>query len=195
MPRNAVLEARLIGIAANTAWFMDALRAAQTLKLSSWCIGAGAVRNLVWDALSGKHEPSDLADVDVAYFEAADMSPERDQRLQRTLMALRPDVPWEVTNQAGVHLWFADYFGHQVEPVNTLIEAVATWPEYATSVGISMNEVGALEVIAPLGLDELFSMTVRHNPARASVTNYQARIAQKKYRERWPDVTIIEAEC
>ena len=195
MPRNAGLEAQLIDIASSSAWFMDALRAAQSLQLASWCIGAGAVRNLVWDELCGKRYPSALADVDVAYFDAADMSPERDQQLQRMLVALRPDVPWEVTNQAGVHLWFADYFGHAVEPVNTLAEAVATWPEYATSVGISMNELGALEVIAPLGLDDLFSMTVRHNPARANVTNYQARIAQKKYRERWPDVTIIDAEC
>lgn len=186
-----MLEARLIGIAANTAWFMDALRAAQTLKLSSWCIGAGAVRNLVWDALSSKHEPSDLADVDVAYFDAADMSPERDQHLQRTLMALRPDVPWEVTNQAGVHLWFADYFGHPVEPVNTLAEAVATWPEYATSVGLTIDDVGAVNVIAPLGLDDLFLMAVRHNPARASVANYVARIEQKQYQRRWPEVTIV----
>ena len=189
-----LLEARLISIASSSAWFIDALRAVQTLQLNSWCIGAGAVRNLVWDELSGKREPSALADVDVAYFDGTDISPERDQRLQRELVALLPDVPWEVTNQAGVHLWFADYFGHQVEPVNTLIEAVATWPEYATSVGISINQAGALEVIAPLGLGDLFSMTVRHNPERASVTNYETRIAQKKYRERWPNVTIIEAE-
>ena len=195
MPHNTLLEARLINIASNSAWFMDALRTVQTLQLTSWCIGAGAVRNLVWDELSGKLEPSALADVDVAYFDATDMSPERDQRLQRELVALRPEVPWEVTNQAGVHLWFADYFDHQVEPVNTLIEAVATWPEYATSVGVSMNEAGSLQVIVPLGLDDLFSMTVRHNPERASVANFHARIAQKKYRERWPDVTIIETEC
>ena len=194
MPGNALLEARLISIASSSAWFMDALRAVQSLQLASWCIGAGAVRNLVWDALSGKREPSALADVDVAYFDAADVSRERDQQLQRTLMALRPDVPWEVTNQAGVHLWFADYFGHQVEPVNTLDEAVATWPEYATSVGLTIDEAGALTVIAPHGLDDLFSMTVRHNPARASVANYQARIAQKRYRERWPDVNIVGAD-
>ena len=173
---------------------MDALRAVQTLQLNSWCIGAGAVRNLVWDELSGKREPSALADVDVAFFDAVDISPERDQQLQRMLTALRPDLPWEVTNQAGVHTWFVDYFGHAAEPVNSLAEAVATWPECATSVGISMNDAGALGVIAPLGLEDLFSMTVRHNPARASVANYQARIAQKKYRDRWPGVTIVEAE-
>lgn len=172
---------------------MDALHAVQTLRLTSWCIGAGAVRNLVWDELSGKREPSALADVDVAYFDATDLLPQRDRQLQRMLMELRPDVPWELTNQAGVHLWFAAYFGHAVESVDSLAEAVATWPEYATSVGISMNDAGALEVIAPLGLDDLFSMTVRHNPARASVANYQARTAQKKYLDRWPDVTIVES--
>jgi uncharacterized protein len=174
---------------------MDALSAVQTLRLTSWCIGAGAVRNVVWDELSGKREPSALADVDVAYFDAADVSAARDQQLQRALAELRPNLPWEVTNQAGVHLWFAAYFGHTVEPVNTLAEAVATWPEYATSVGITMDEAGALQVIAPHGLNDLFSMTVRHNPARASVANYEARVAQKKYRERWSGVTIIDGEC
>ena len=67
----------------------------RTLRLASWCIGAGAVRNVMWDALSGKREPSALADVDVAYFDAADILPERDQQLQRALSTIRPDVPWE----------------------------------------------------------------------------------------------------
>lgn len=195
MARSALLEARLISIASSSAWFVDALHTVKTLQLNSWCIGAGAVRNLVWDELSGKREPSALADVDVAYFDATDVSAARDQQLQRALTKLRPNVPWEVTNQAGVHLWFADYFGHQVEPVHALVEAVATWPEYATSVGLTIDGADSLQVIAPLGLDDLFSMTVRHNQARASVANYQARIAQKKYREQWPGVTIIEAEC
>ena len=190
-----MLEARLTSIASSSAWFTDALRAVHSLQLKSWCIGAGAVRNLVWDALSGKREPSALADVDVAHFDATDISADRDQQLQRALSELRPNVPWEVTNQAGVHLWFADYFGPAVEPVKSLVEAVATWPEFATSVGVTIDDAGAIKVIAPLGLDDLFSMTVRHNRARASVANYKARIAQKKYRERWPSVTIVDAEC
>lgn len=195
MPERVSHEVQLVAIASGSAWFMDALHAVRTLRVTSWCIGAGAVRNVVWDALSGKREPSALADVDVAYFDSTDVSPICDRQLQSPLLALRPEVPWVLTNQAGVHVWFAEYFGHAVEPVNSLAEGVATWPEYATSVGITMNEARALEVIAPLGLHDLFSMTVRHNPARASVANYQARIAQKKYRERWPAVTIVEGEC
>jgi hypothetical protein len=34
--------------------FMAQLRAVRSLGLASWCIGAGAVRNLVWDALHRK---------------------------------------------------------------------------------------------------------------------------------------------
>lgn len=174
---------------------MPALRAVHSLGLQSWCIGAGAVRNLVWDALAGKAARSALSDVDVAYFDSTDVSTERDHALQHQLKIAMPDVPWEVTNQAGVHLWFERYFGHAVAPVTSLEAAVATWPEYATSVAVTLTENDAIEVIAPLGLDDLFTMTVRHNPARASVANYQARVAQKKYRDRWPGVTIVEAEC
>lgn len=46
---------------------MDALRAVRSLGLESWCLGAGAIRNLVWDALSGHQRPSALSDVDVAF--------------------------------------------------------------------------------------------------------------------------------
>lgn len=195
MQSDLAQRARLIELVAHSDWFMDALRAVRGLQLHSWCIGAGAVRNLVWDALAGKTERSMLSDVDIAYFDASDVSADRDRQLQARLEARVPDVPWEVTNQAGVHLWFEQYFGHAVAPVHSLAAAVATWPEFATSVGVFLADDERIEVIAPLGLDDLFTMTVRHNPARASVANYQARVAQKKYHQRWPGVTIVEAEC
>jgi len=96
----------LIALVAASDWFMDALRAVRAMRLHSWCIGAGAVRNLVWDALAGKTQRSALSDVDVAFFDLSDVSAEHDRRLQRQLESAMPDVPWEVTNQAGVHLWF-----------------------------------------------------------------------------------------
>ena len=70
---ETVLQARLVAIARQSDWCMQALLV-RSLRLASWCIGAGAVRNLVWDALHGKTSPSALADVDVAYFDASDIS-------------------------------------------------------------------------------------------------------------------------
>jgi len=188
---NEELERQLITIASESPWFMEALLAVRKLELSSWCIGAGAVRNLVWDALHETASPSALSDIDVAYYDGTNLTAERDTQLQQTLASYVPIVPWEVTNQAGVHQWFEGHFGHAVEPLRSLEEAVASWPEYATSVGISIQSNGLLRVIAPHGLQDLFAIVVRRNPTRVSVETYRQRVAQKRYAERWPKVKVV----
>ena len=170
---------------------MQALAHVRALGLPAWCVGAGAVRNLVWDALHRRAAPSALADVDIAFFDAADLSAERDAALQRRLQDAAPDTPWEVTNQAGVHLWFERHFGHAVPPLRSLEDAVASWPEFATAVGLWLDDDDRLHVIAPFGLDDLFGMVVRRNPARVSVETYRERVATKRYAERWPQVRVI----
>jgi len=183
-------ETELIEIVRSTPWLMRALRAVRRLNLPSWCIGAGALRNATWDALHGHPAPSLPADIDVAYFDPADYSRERDHRLQSELVRREPDLPWEVTNQAGVHLWFEEVFGHAVEPLHSLEEAVATWPETATSAAVWLDRRGRIHVIAPLGLDDLLGMVVRRNGRRVSLETYRHRLQAKRYRERWPGVRI-----
>lgn len=190
-PREAELRERLVEFARESAWFMPALYAVRELGLSSWCIGAGAVRNLVWDRLHAYQSPSALSDVDVAYFEASVLAPEQDAELQEKLTRLLPGIPWEVTNQAAVHTWFESCFGYPVEPLQSLDAAVASWPEYATSVGVTLQADSSLQVIAPHGLEDLFSVTIRRNPSRVSVETYRERVAQKQYPERWPSVKIV----
>ncbi|UTH75445.1 nucleotidyltransferase family protein [Chromobacterium sp. IIBBL 290-4] len=192
MASEARQAERLIELVRASPWLMRALRAARGLELASWCIGAGAVRNLVWDALHGlASQPSALSDIDLAYYDADDLSPEREAALQARLQASHPDLPWEVTNQAAVHLWFAEYFGHAVEPLPSLEAALASWPEYATAVGVELDEQDNLQVIAPYGLEDLFGMVVRRNPARVSLETYRQRVAQKRYAERWPRVRVV----
>jgi hypothetical protein len=185
--------ARLAALARATPWFLDALRAARALGLADWCIGAGAVRNLAWDALHGHATPSPLADVDLAFFDASDLSAARDHALQARVQAACPSLRWEVTNQAAVHTWFEAHFGHAVAPLRSLEEAVASWPEFATAVGLMLADDDAIRVIAPHGLDDLFAMVVRRNPARVSVATYRERVAGKRYAQRWPKVRVIEA--
>lgn len=185
-----LLEQRLGAIVTATPWFMDALRAGAGLGLESWCIGAGAVRNLVWDHLHGYAAPSQLPDIDLVYFDAADLDAGREADLQRRLSQLLPSQRWEVANQARVHLWFEEYFGYPVDALASLEEAVASWPEYATSVGVFLDSSGGVKIIAPHGLEDLFSMTIRHNPARASAQTYRQRIEQKQYQRRWPQATV-----
>ena len=99
------LQARLVVLVRSSAGLMAALRAARELGLASWCIGAGAVRSVVWDTLHGYVEPSRLDDVDVVYFEHPGQEG-RDAALERALRLAMPAVSWEVTNQATVCLLY-----------------------------------------------------------------------------------------
>ena len=92
------------------------LRAARACATGlDWCIGAGAVRALVWNHLhglpAGSHAP---ADVDFVYFDPADLSSASETGLAARSRAAAPDAPWEVVNQARVHLWRRD--GERVPP-------------------------------------------------------------------------------
>jgi uncharacterized protein len=190
-PRD--LETELMRIVSGSRWCMRVLRTVRGLGLADWCVGAGVLRNMVWDILHDYTTPSPLADIDVAYFDPINVQPERDRAIERQLARACPHEPWEVTNQAGVHLWFADYFGHAVEPLHSLAEAVATWPETATAVAVTLTATDSIEVIAPLGLQDLFDMVVRRNPRRVSIETYRQRLVQKRYAERWPKVRLVDA--
>ncbi len=83
MPRSTHDRANdLIELARGNARFMEALHLVRALELPGGCIGAGAVRNLVWDALHAIQTPRAESDMDVAWFDMSDLSPGRDSMLQ-----------------------------------------------------------------------------------------------------------------
>ena len=186
--QHARTLARLV---ASSDQLMSALRCVRTLGLRSWCIGAGAVRSLAWDALHG-FDPSVPADVDVVHFDPG-AAPEMDGELDRRLRALMPGLNWDVTNQAHVHRWFETHLGRTVPPLGSLDEGISTWPEFATCVGVSLADDGSIHVIAPHGLDDLFELRVRHNPSRASKDEFNERVRSRRLRERWPRLTLCDA--
>lgn len=160
------------------------------MGLHHWCIGAGIIRNIVFDHIEGVNA-TPIRDVDVAYFDMSDLTEEADRRYEKILKQRMPDVPWEVTNQAAVHLWFHKKFGYKVPPLNDITEAVATWPETCTAVAVSKVEDETYKVYAPYGLDDLFGMVIRRNPERIDVQTYNKRISTKRYEQYWRSVKII----
>src|SRR3954454_16975250 len=101
---NVNPEEKLLQIIRSHVWFMRILETVAACNLPDWAVGAGVLRNIVWDYLHGYRAQSDLADVDVAFFDPSDFSFERDRAIQQPLIERAADVPWEVTTQAGVHL-------------------------------------------------------------------------------------------
>lgn len=185
------LTAKLANLAAESSRLMRALRAARALGLSSWCIGAGAVRNLVWDHLHRFTEETPPEDIDFVFFEPNDLSPELEQSLERLLSQADPGFKWEAVNQAAVHTWLKPHAAQESRPFRSLSEGITSWPEIATCVGVTLTGAERIEVIAPHGLTDLFEMVVRWNPARVSSAVYQERVAKKRFAQRWPQVKVL----
>ena len=105
---------RLAGILRENAWFMAVLRVVCDVDPPNWVVGAGVIRNFVWDRLHGFTDATPIRDVDVAYFAEDDVTGGRDEQIVARLRDRRPDVPWEVTHQAGVQLWYEAKFGYRL---------------------------------------------------------------------------------
>jgi hypothetical protein len=185
-------EERLEAIVRSTDRLLRALVAAREVAAPDWLIGAGAVRTAVWDRLHGYDQPTGLADVDLAFFDPDDLSEPREALIERQLGALLP-IEWDAKNQARVHRWYARRFGYEVPPLSSTADAVATWPETSTAVGLRLTDDDRLVVVAPLGLDDLLGMVHRRNPRRVSAEEYTRRLEGKRIAERWPRATIVPA--
>ncbi len=164
---------------------MAVLDAARDLALPSWAVGAGFLRSAVWDHLHGYAEPSPLSDIDLVFFDPDDCSPAREASTETHLGAWIADGMWEVRNQARMHL----VHGHS--PYQSLEEGLCHWLETPTAIAVRLEGNGALTVIAPFGLEDLFAQRARPTPAgRARWDDYLARMRAKDWPRRWPRVKV-----
>lgn len=168
---------------ANDAKRIQALNIAARCNLPDWCLAAGFVRNLVWDQLHGYAKPTALNDLDLIYFCTTDSSEQRDRRLEQQLIA-QTALPWSVKNQARMHLRNND------RPYASTADAMSYWVEIETVVGASLTNDGELQIIAPLGLQPLFDLSITLNPKKHKVLDFQQRIEEKKWLELWPKLSV-----
>lgn len=174
--------ARIATILAAAPGHLDALRIVALAGPPGGWIGAGFVRNAVWDAVSGRRpDLASLDDLDVVHHDPA--APD-DAGFAAALAAARP-YRWSVVNQARMHA----ANGHA--PYRDLADALAHWPEVATAVAARLAR-GRIEVLAPHGLDDLFGLVVRPTPAHAADPHVPlARLTAKGWARRWPALRVI----
>jgi len=187
------LQARLVALVRCSPVLMRALRAARAVDPPEWLIGAGAIRDRVWDHLHGFTRPVSVKDLDLAFFDPGSLGSERERSVQSALTARAPDLTWDVTNQAAARLWYPQVFGVEVDPLTSTSDAVATWPETATAIGVRLLADDSIHVVAPCGLDDLFALICRRNPRRVTSEQYRRRVEMKQIVKRWPRVRILDA--
>src|SRR4051812_21873849 len=108
--------ARLAAVLRRAPLIMEALEVARRVDAPDWLLSAGAIRDTVWDDLHERPLTVVPRDLDLGFFDPADLTPERDEAIERELCALAPQLPCEAKNQAAVHLWYPRKFGLDVPP-------------------------------------------------------------------------------
>jgi hypothetical protein len=164
------------------------LQSVEQLKLPDCWVGAGFIRNAVWDALHGRAPNcSVLNDIDVVFFDRASASATGDRAIEAELETRIPSVPWSVKNQARMHVRNNDL------PYIDTASAIARWPETATAVAARWSK-DRVEMLAPHGVADLVGLIVRPTPAFSSRRHEVAlRGASKNWQARWPKLRIIGA--
>jgi uncharacterized protein len=186
-----VNESRLSSLVYSSTVLMCALRAARELDAPDWFIGAGLLRDRVWDRLHGFTRPIGR-DVDLGFFDSSRLLAGHERELQRAITERAPDMCWEVTNQAALHLWYPHVFGIQLEALSCSADAVAMSPETATAVAVRLCHDDSLQVVAPYGLDDLFNLVCRRNPAVVTREQFHRRVQNRQIARRWPRVQVLD---
>jgi hypothetical protein len=155
----------------------------------AWLV-AGALAQTVWNDAFGHAPTHGIADVDIVYFDAADLSEEAEARHAQRVADLFADIPvrFDVKNQARVHLWYAAKFGFEIAPYRSAQHAIDTFPTTATSIGLQLN--GATpRMHAFFGLDDMFGLIVRANKTLITQRIYEAKV--QRWLLFWPKLNVI----
>ncbi len=171
-------EDSILELVRDDPWMMRVLDAAAGLDLPDWMIGAGFLRNKVWDHLHGFLNPQvPTADIDLIYFDPSEIREESEKEYGRQLRALC-DVNWSAKNQARMHGVTGDL------PYTSAADGLAHWVETATCVAVTLQG-GRLRLIAPHGIDDLVKLVIRPGPCfRRDIRVLTERAASKQWLEK-----------
>jgi uncharacterized protein len=169
---------------------MRLLHAIRPLRLPQWRLVAGCLYQTVWNVLTNRPPRTGIRDYDLAYFDPLDLSwGAEDAVIGEVIAAVAAPAPVEVRNQARVHLWFEARFGAPYPPLKTTDEALERYAAVVHAVGVRLQDDGTLDIVAPFGLDDLFALIVRPNPALANEADYTRKSARAK--AIWPELTVV----
>ncbi|MFZ2049072.1 MAG: nucleotidyltransferase family protein [Minisyncoccia bacterium] len=176
----------IINLVKKDEWMMSVLKEAEKLNLPDWMIGAGFLRNKVWDYLHDiNREVSDTRDIDLIYFDKENQDEKADEELSKK-MGDKLGLKWEIVNQAYTHKWHK-----RDRPYLNSEEALSEWVETPTCVAVTLLN-GEPEIIAPHGIGDLVNLVVRPSSnQKDGLKRFNERYTSKKWLEKWPKLKIV----
>ncbi|RVT76765.1 nucleotidyltransferase family protein [Flavobacterium sufflavum] len=165
---------------------METLAIAKGLKLNDCWVGAGLIRNAVWDSLH-QIKTTKRNDIDVVFFDATTLSEALEKEIEAKLIQINPNVKWSVKNQARMHL------RNNHKQYSNTENAISYWPETATAIAARLNPNEEIEILAPHGLNDLFNLVVAPTP-NFDWNMFQERIEEKQWKKQWKNLKVIQTK-
>lgn len=186
-------EEDLTGILKSDASIMHILRTVRGAHVPNWYVGAGVIRNAVWDRLHGKPNASPIRDIDCIYYSLDDLD---EDAIKEYLRNELPNVDWDIKNSRHVHEWYKTNKNIDRPQLSSSEEDIRQWPEIVTCIGVRLLDDDSLYIYAPYGLDDLMNMVWRPNLHKTyrspefAMKVFEERVIAKNVIERWPKVRI-----
>lgn len=164
---------------------MHVLKVVRELRLPDCWIGAGFVRNAVWDDLHDLKHPLTASDIDVIFFDPK-VPASQEREVEQKLKLAEPTYDWSVTNQAHIHIHNGD------DPYKSSIDAIGHWPETATAIATRLTQQDQLEFLTPHGLDDLFELILRPTSLKQhKIKCFFDRTSSREWTTKWPKLKIL----
>lgn len=170
---------------------MQVLENLREMALNDWLLVSGAIYNTVWNRLTGRPALTGIKDVDVTYFDDLDLSYEAEDAVIQRVAARFVDspIPVEVRNQARVHLWFPQKFNQPFSPLKSSEDMLSRYASKTHAVGVYLDASDKMTIMAPFGLDFIFSFRIVPNHFLANNRNaHESKGARAK--SVWPELSI-----
>jgi hypothetical protein len=167
-----------------TAWRLLEI-AEKTIKYP-WFMGGGGIYHTVWNYYSKRPIESDLKDYDIFYFNENHNEVEH-SIFEHTLNEGRDNEMIDLTNVATVHIWLKEVLNKIVSPYNSIEEDIDSFGNTIASIGVRLRGK-ELQVYAPYGLRDIFSLEVHHVGGIFTQDEYLKKA--KSWQKRWPEILI-----
>jgi hypothetical protein len=88
-----------------------------------------------------------------------------------------------------VHLWFEARFGTAYPQLYSADEAIRRYASIVHAIGVRLDYDDRLDVMAPFGLDDLFSMVIRPNYALENAVSHMRKA--RRAQAIWPEIIVV----
>jgi len=159
--------------------------------LKNYYLAAGTINKAIINYYTNHDFNYGKSDIDIAYFDN-DLSYKKEdktiKKLEKLLFKFNREL--DIKNQARAHLWYKSKFGYDINPFNSVEDAIKSWGFTIQCIGVRL-ENKKLIVYAPYGLDDLFSLTLR--PVKTGVFTEEAYNKKVlKWTSVWKELKVIK---